>query len=98
VNAATPARLEARAADRPQRRVLRGDPGAAPTDVIGAAVVVGRIAVGEAEEAAPDPAKASHSEGGKKGGAARASKLSSERRAEIARAAAAKRWAQSRGD
>ena len=63
-----------------------------PADVIGAAVMVGRIATGEIEDN-PTPAdKAHHSRGGKKGGAARAAKLSPERRAEIARKAAAKRW------
>jgi len=39
-----------------------------------------------------DPSKAHHSAGGNKGGAARALKLSPERRAAIARRAAAKRW------
>jgi len=54
--------------------------------------MVGRIATGEIEDN-PTPAdKAHHSRGGKKGGAARAAKLSPERRAEIARKAAAKRW------
>ena len=63
-----------------------------PADVIGAAVLVGRIATGEAEDTTIDRAKAHHSEGGKKGGASRAAALSPERRAEIARDAAAKRW------
>lgn len=62
-----------------------------PADVVGAAVLVGRIAIGEVEDTADD-SKAHHREGGKKGGAARASKLSPEKRAEIARRAAAKRW------
>ena len=63
-----------------------------PADVIGAAVLVGRIATGEVEDPHADPAKARHSEGGKKGGASRAASLSPERRSEIATAAAAKRW------
>lgn len=63
-----------------------------PADAIGLAVMVARIATGEVEDTAADPAKAYHSEGGKKGGAARAAKLSPEERSEIARKAAAKRW------
>ena len=65
-----------------------------PADVIGNAVRIMRIATGEVEEAAPiddgkDPAAKSL---GAKGGRARADKMSPERRAEIAKAAAAKRW------
>lgn len=65
-----------------------------PADVIGNAVHIMRIATGEVEEAAPvndgkDPAAKSL---GAKGGRARADKMSPERRAEIAMAAAAKRW------
>ncbi len=65
-----------------------------PADVIGNAVHIMRIATGEIEEGAPvddgkDPAAKAL---GKKGGAARAAKLSPEARAEIARKAAAKRW------
>jgi len=41
-----------------------------PADVIGAAVMVGRIATGEVEDTGDDPTKAYHSRGGKKGGAA----------------------------
>ena len=63
-----------------------------PGDVIGAAIMVARIATGEEQDNPTAPDKAHHSAGGKKGGAARASSLSPERRAEIARAAAAKRW------
>ena len=63
-----------------------------PADAIGLAVMVGRIATGEVEDTQADPAKTHHSEGGKKGGAARASKLSPEERSRIARTAAAKRW------
>lgn len=39
-----------------------------PADAIGLAVLVGRIATGEAEDTA-DESKAHHREGGKKGGA-----------------------------
>ena len=65
-----------------------------PADVIGNAVRVMRIATGEETEAAPaddgkDPAAVSM---GKKGGAARAKAMTPERRAEVAKAAAAKRW------
>ncbi len=63
-----------------------------PADAIGLAVMVGRIATGEIEDTAVDPSKAYHSEGGKKGGAARAAALTPEQRAEIAKKAAAKRW------
>lgn len=69
-----------------------------PADVIGNAVHVMRIATGEIEEelATPesegkDPAAASL---GKRGGRARAARLTPEQRAEIARKAAAKRWLQ----
>ena len=65
-----------------------------PADVIGAAVRVMKIATGEEEETLPpddgkDPAAVSM---GKRGGAARAAAMTPERRAEIARKAAAKRW------
>ena len=68
-----------------------------PADVIGAAVKVMRIATGEEEDAAPpdngkDAAAVSM---GKQGGAARAAAMTPERRAEIARKAAAKRWTKS---
>lgn len=63
-----------------------------PADVIGAAVLVGRIAVGEAEDNQLPADKAHHSAGGKKGGAARAASLTPEQRSEIAKKAAAKRW------
>ena len=63
-----------------------------PGDVIGAAVMVAKIATGEIEDNATAPDKAHHSAGGKKGGAARAASMTPERRAEIARKAAARRW------
>lgn len=62
-----------------------------PGDVIGAAIMVARIATGEIDDDA-DPSKDHHREGGKKGGAARAAKLTPEERSEIAKKAAAKRW------
>lgn len=65
-----------------------------PTDVIGNAVHVMHIATGEVEETAPvddgkDPAAKSL---GARGGAARTKALSPERRTEIAKKAAEKRW------
>ncbi len=65
-----------------------------PADAVGLAVLIGRIATGEVEDVAPDDGKDKAAQAlGKKGGAARASSMSPERRAEIAKAAAAKRWA-----
>ena len=66
-----------------------------PADVIGNAVRVMQVATGEAEEehiekSEKDEAAAAM---GRKGAAARATKLTPERRSEIARKAAAKRWA-----
>lgn len=60
-----------------------------PADVIGNAVKVMRIATGEEEETAQEsPASLL----GRRGGAARARKLTPEQRAEIARTAAEARW------
>jgi hypothetical protein len=64
-----------------------------PGDVIGAAIMVAKIATGEVEDNATPADKAHHSRGGKKGGAARAAKLTSEERSTIARLAASRRWA-----
>ena len=64
-----------------------------PADVIGNAVKVMRIATGEEEEEFEDDGKNKAAvELGRKGGQARAKKLSKKRRAEIARTAAVKRW------
>lgn len=60
-------------------------------DVIGNAVLIGRIATGEAEETRTVP-KSAAAEMGAKGGAARAKKLSAKKRAMIAKKAAAARW------
>ena len=62
-----------------------------PADVIGAAVVVGRIATGQVVEVEVKPSAAA--ELGRKGGKARAEGMTAKRRKEIARKAAAKRWA-----
>ncbi len=65
-----------------------------PADVVGAAVMVARIATGEIEEDfGPDDGKDPAAKAlGKKGGAARAASMTPERRAEIAKKAAATRW------
>jgi len=64
-----------------------------PADVIGNAVKVMRIATGEeADEAADDGKSAAAKELGAKGGRARAEKVPSKRRVEIAKKAAAARW------
>ncbi len=63
-----------------------------PADVIGAAVTVAKIATGEIEETTDDGKNKAAVELGRKGGQARAKILSKKRRAEIARAAAKKRW------
>ena len=65
-----------------------------PADVIGNAIRVAKIATDEIEEEAPadDGKDKAAQELGKKGGAARAKSMTPERRAEIAKKAAAKRW------
>ena len=67
-----------------------------PADVIGTAVKVARIATGEIEDTAEDDGKNKAAvELGRKGGKARAERLTPEQRTEIARKAAAKRWGKS---
>ena len=62
-------------------------------DAVGAAVTVAKIATGEIEEDTDNDGKDKAAvELGRKGGQARAKKLSKKRRAEIAKKAAAKRW------
>ncbi len=63
-----------------------------PGDVIGAAIMVAKIATGEVEDNETPADKAHHSRGGKAGGAARAAALTPAQRSEIAKKAAAKRW------
>lgn len=61
-----------------------------PADAIGLAVMVGKIATGEIEDdIPPKPVRALV---GARGGKARAEKLSTERRSEIAKNAAKTRW------
>jgi hypothetical protein len=61
-------------------------------DVIGNAVLIGRIATGEAEDTKRDPGTEANRKGGLKGGKARAKALSPEKRKEIAEKAANARW------
>ena len=64
-----------------------------PADAIGLAVLVGKIATGEVDDTPSDDAKDKAAQAmGKKGGKARAASMTPERRAEIAKKAAAKRW------
>jgi hypothetical protein len=63
-----------------------------PADVIGAAVMVGRIATGEVVEGIEETGREYARKGGIKGGKSRAAKLSPKRRTEIAKRAANIRW------
>jgi len=64
-----------------------------PADAIGRAVLIGKIATGEIEDERDELSSAA-AELGRMGGKKRAEKLTAERRTEIAREAAAKRWGQ----
>jgi hypothetical protein len=67
-----------------------------PADVIGNAVKVMRIATGEDEDTVADDGKDKAAQSlGRRGGKARAEKMTSEQRIEIARKAAKKRWQKS---
>jgi hypothetical protein len=61
-----------------------------PADVIGCAVMVGRIATGDVTEILTNPSGKVRS--GKAGSKGRAEKLSPEERSAIAKRAAARRW------
>ena len=61
-----------------------------PADVVGCAVMVGKIATGEIEDPEIDQAKR---KAGVAGGLARSRSLTKEKRKEIAQKAAAGRWA-----
>jgi len=64
-----------------------------PADVIGMSVKVMRIATGEeTEDLETDRIKSAAAELGARGGKARAAKMTPQRRAEIAKKAAATRW------
>lgn len=67
-----------------------------PTDVISGADHIMMMLTGEADDGAPvDGGKdKAAQEMGRKGGAARAAMMTPERRSEIAKVAAAKRWAE----
>ncbi len=71
-----------------------------PRDPIQLAKLIGDIATGQTEDIAENGKDSAASElgriGGLKGGLARAKKLTSEQRAEIARIAAAARWKKSK--
>jgi hypothetical protein len=64
-----------------------------PADVNARAVMIARIATGEIGDSPPDDGKDPAAKAlGKRGGTARAKSMTPERRAEIAKAAAEKRW------
>jgi hypothetical protein len=65
-----------------------------PADAIGLAVMVGKIATGEIEDEREELSSAA-AQLGSKGGKKRAENMTPERRKEIARAAAQKRWKKS---
>lgn len=66
-----------------------------PADVIGNAVRVMRIATGEEDDTVIDDGKDANAKAlGAKGGKKRAENMTPERRAEIARKAAQKRWSE----
>jgi hypothetical protein len=63
-----------------------------PADVIGAAIMVAKIATGEVEDKGRPEGTQANRKGGLKGGVARAANLSAEQRKKIAQNAAKKRW------
>lgn len=63
-----------------------------PADAIGAAIMVAKIATGEIEEKTGNTGKEYARKGGLKGGPGRAESLTPERRREIAKEAAKRRW------
>lgn len=68
-----------------------------PADVIGAAVKVAQIATGEIEDEVDEDGKnKAAQELGRKGGKARASKLTKKERSDIAKRAASARWDKSK--
>lgn len=64
-----------------------------PADAVARAVMIAKIATGEVVDER-DPVKSAAASLGSLGGKARAEKMTPERRAEIARKAAKKRWDQ----
>jgi len=80
------------------RRMPKGPRGEKrPADAIGRAVLIAKIATGEVEEERDELSSAA-AELGRKGGKKRAASMSPERRAEIARKAAAARWQNAKED
>lgn len=66
-----------------------------PTDVVGNAVKIAKIATGEIDDEKTEDGKDKAAQAlGRKGGRARAEKLSKEERSEIAKKAAKSRWKQ----
>ena len=65
-----------------------------PADAIGRAIKIAKIATGEIEDERDEKLSSAAAELGRKGGKARAEKMSPERRSEIARKAAKKRWSE----
>ena len=64
-----------------------------PADVIGNAIMVAKIATGEIEDVIEDDGKDKAAQAlGRKGGKARAEKMTAEQRSEIAKKAASARW------
>ena len=63
-----------------------------PRDPVSLAKLIGDIATGQVRDAQEDKRDQAAVEMGRKGGAARAEKLSKEQRREIAKRAAKKRW------
>jgi len=68
-----------------------------PADVVSAAIMVGKIATGEAEETLQPLVADAQRQGGLKGGKARAVALDSDTRSIIAQKAAKARWGKKRG-
>ena len=67
-----------------------------PADAIGLAVMIGKIATGEIEDERDEKLSSAAAEMGRKGGQKRAEAMSAERRSEIAKQAATKRWGKKR--
>lgn len=64
-----------------------------PADAVSRAVLIGKIATGEVEDERDEKLSSAAAELGRKGGKARAKKLTPEERSRIAKVAAAERWA-----
>ena len=68
-----------------------------PADVNARAVLIAKIATGEVEDAPEDEEGLAAKALGRKGGTARAAKMTPERRTEVAKRAASSRWRRDRG-